>query len=109
MSAINTNLNNDSQPSTTTATASPPHIPLSATPSVKRLRQILTSEKSRIVADKLLEIEQINSEEFLVKREINRLNYERQYIQNLISLLHLMKATRPAAHSRPRPRRLQRN
>ncbi|CAF0925335.1 unnamed protein product [Adineta ricciae] len=111
MSTINTNVNNDSQPSTTTAAAapSPPHIPLPATPSVKRLRQILTSEKCRIIADKLLELEQINSTELLVNREINRLNYKRQYIQNLLSLVHQMKATRPAAHSRPRPRRLQKN
>ncbi|CAF0980824.1 unnamed protein product [Adineta ricciae] len=108
MSAINTNFNNDSQPSTTTA-APPPHIPLPATPSVKRLRQILTSEKCRIIADKLLEIEQINSEEFLVHTEINRLNYKRQYLQNLLSLVHLMKTTHPAPYSRSRPRRLHRN
>ena len=68
----------------------------------------MTPERMRLLTDKLLEIEQVKCEERLVLEKINRLNDQRQYIQKLLNVLHLMDANRSANRSHRRQRRLQR-
>jgi len=50
----------------------------------------MTSEQNRQLTDKLLEMEQIKCEERLVHEQINRLNAETQFLQNLLKILHFI-------------------
>ena len=48
----------------------------------------MTVEQYCDFSDKLLEIEQITCEERLVHEQINRINLEKQHLQNLLTILH---------------------
>jgi len=54
----------------------------------KRNKRQMTSEQYRLLTDKLFEIEQIKCEEYLIYEQINRLNAEKQHLQNLLNILH---------------------
>jgi len=75
----------------------------------KRNKCQMTTEKYRELTVKLLEIEQIKCEEYLVYEEMDRLNAEKQHLQNLINLLHATGSNDRMKNSRYCQRRLQKD
>ncbi|CAF0870269.1 unnamed protein product [Adineta steineri] len=81
---------------------------VSLSTNINRHKRKLTPEEYRQRADKLLEIEQIKCEEYLVQQEINRVNIQRQHIKNLINQLHMLDySNKIIKNSRSRLRRLR--
>jgi predicted alpha/beta superfamily hydrolase len=72
-----------------------------------RSKRKMTSEQYHQLNDKLLEIEQIKCEERLVHEQLDHLNQEKQYVQNLLDILHMMDSEGRMNNSRSRPRRLK--
>jgi hemerythrin superfamily protein len=75
--------------------------------SEKADKRKLTSEEYLQLKDKLLEIQQINCEERLVYERIKHLNAEKQYLQDLLDILHATDDNDRMKNSRTRQRRLQ--
>lgn len=75
----------------------------------KRNKPQLTPEQYHQLTDKLLEIEQIKCEEYLVREQINHLNNETQHLQTLLNILHNMDSNDRMRNARYRQRRLQKN
>jgi hypothetical protein len=73
----------------------------------KNINRKLTPEQYHQLTDKLREIEQIKCEERLVYDELHRINAERQQLQDLLNILHVMGSNERINSSRFRHRRLQ--
>jgi hypothetical protein len=76
-------------------------------PNNTRIQLTMKSEQYRQLKNKLFEIEQIKCEECLVYEQIDRLNSEKQHIQNLLNLLYAMDSNDRMKKSRCRQKRLQ--
>ncbi|CAF0778810.1 unnamed protein product [Rotaria sordida] len=59
----------------------------------------ITSKQYRQLTYKLKEIKQIIYEENLIHEKINRLNLKKQYLQNILLLLHVMDSVDGMKHS----------
>lgn len=73
----------------------------------KNNKRKMTLEQYHQLIDKLVKMEQIKSEERLVYEELNRLNAEKEHLQNLLNILHIMDMNDRMKNSRSRQRRLQ--
>ena len=72
--------------------------------SAKADKPKLTPEELTQLKDKILEIQQINCEERLVFERLKKLNAEKQYLQDLLNILHTMDDNERMTNSRIRPR-----